>query len=176
VNKRWIVFVLVAVLVLVALYVASLGLNLRRGQRDARAPEPTPAPEDGDEGALNAPWVRKLKDRMTTRLKGEDLSLEEGPPGCRLRDERLEVPLDAECEYTIAPGDRTRALRPSLVQGSAITLILTQEGYLEVEQGLPSEDEERPSMDVYRNEESAQLVVTGCEVDEAALCLVSLKP
>jgi hypothetical protein len=172
-NSRWLVLLLIALVILLALYVASLGVGLRGGREPGREAEP------GDRRlSLNAPWVRSLRQRMTARLKGEELRLADGPEGCRLDGNHLQVPVGGACEFEIAPADKTRALRLKLVQGSAAAFSLAQAGALAIE-GVPlAPGEASEAYDVYRGTASARLTVTGCETPEegeAAFCRLLLE-
>jgi hypothetical protein len=169
VSSRRLIVLLVLLALLLALFVASLGLGLRgrRGQGPALRPD------------LNAPSVGKLRERLSAPLKGKDLRLEEGVPGCQVRGEQLRIPVGATCTFEIAPANRTRALRPRLAQGTAANLTLEQEDALTIEVDLPLTGDEDERYDVYRNEDKkpARLTVADCKVGEdsgAELCLVSL--
>jgi hypothetical protein len=186
VNRRWLVFVIVAAVLLVVLHLSSVGLAVQR-RRDAnrtagRAPAGEPEEEQEQEGPiLEAPWVQNLRRRLSSPLPGEALHLEEGPAGCRIVDGEAQVPPDAECEWEIAPGKRTHVLRLRLVQGSGLRVTLDQEDALTIDEHVPGAHEEALVLDVYRSDEPAYLYLEGCEdraegeeTQESAPCLVSL--
>jgi len=174
-NRRWIVFVVLAVVVLLALYVASVGV----GARERRSQGPGAGPRDRTASvSLDAPWVQKLRDRLTAKLESKDLSLAGGADGCGLAGTDLLVPVDEECEYEIAPAKRTRALYPKLVQGQSAAFGLEQDDALEIEDEPLAAGAEAERYDVYRGQEPATLTVAECEVnegDEAKFCRVSLE-
>jgi hypothetical protein len=169
------VFCAIALLVLLALYVGSVGV----GARERRGQGPEAGPRDRTASvSLNAPWVQKLRDRLTAKLKSEDLSLAGGADGCGLNGTDLLVPVDEECEYEIAPAKQTRALYPKLVQGQSAAFGLEQDDALEIEDEPLAAGAEVERYDVYRSKEPATLTVAECEVnegDEAKLCRVSLE-
>lgn len=167
------VFCAIALVVLLVLYVASVGVGARERRSDEGQGGGVPLKPD-----LNAPWVQRLRDRLTARLEGKDLRLAEGPAGCRLDGDRLQVPVGGACRFEIAPAKRTRALRLKLVQGRAAAFSLAQEGALAIG-GVPlALGEASEAYDVYRSEKAARLTVAGCETPEggeAALCWLLLE-
>lgn len=182
-NSKWAVFLVLALVILLVLYVASVGV----GARERRSQEPGARPAGRPVSvSLNAPWVQNLRDRLTARLKPEDLRLVGGAPGCRLDGAQWTVPVDGECEFEIAPGERTRALRLKLEQGLSVEFRLEQENALDVEGALSGVGTASDHYDVYRSEEPATLTVETCriEVDDPspgaapageALCRIALE-
>lgn len=163
-NSKWMLFVALAVAILVVLYVASVGVGVQPQDRQVRI-------------RLDAPWVQRLRARLTARLKPEDLRLVGGPASCQPDGAQVALPVGSACQFEIPPADRTRALRLKLVQGQAAALTLRQEGALDIE-NEPLAAGAAHVYDVYRSEEDAQLKLTACQVSEDGgrpLCRVSLE-
>jgi hypothetical protein len=163
---------LIALVVLVALFASSVGLGVRGGR--GKGPALTPD--------LNAPWVQRLRQRMTRSLQEEDLRVEGGSaPGCRIGGGQLQVPTEGACRFAIAAANATRPLRLRLVQGTTVVVTLEQEGALAIEDEPLAAGEAAKSFDVYRNEEDGRLTIAECKVDghdrsdRPAICLISLE-
>ena len=151
----------------------------------------------GDDVALVRPNLQgvtaeRVRKWLTSELKSDDMRVTQGAAqGCALQPNRLLVPPDARCVFSIAANqNQTRRLEVALAGVSeAAEFVLNQENAVSVEETLQPAGTPMP-MDIYRNADGQDAILTfaGCKItsaeteegegeeEETPVCTVQLNP
>ncbi len=130
---------------------------------------------------LQAPSLQQLRQRLTIRLKGSDLTLMSGT-GCTAQDENLSVPQGTTCVFAIRTSDRfTRQLVLAL-QSPAISVDvqLTQPKAISVD-STPAPGNAPFSLDIYANSDRpfADVTLQNCQMPKSKTplaCVLKIIP
>ncbi len=121
---------------------------------------------------LQADWASWARNRLTTKLGSDELTLVAGQAaGCAVATNQLVVPQNTTCQWAIPASDQsTRQLQLQIRDAnSAVTAILEQPNALRLEATLTVSSTVNP-FDIYRNQDGqgATLTLRDCQISSAA--------
>ncbi|MCA9971168.1 MAG: hypothetical protein KC425_13175, partial [Anaerolineales bacterium] len=168
-NSKLLLLVVVVLLLFAALFVAGAAV----GPRSTRPGQPPAIVPD-----LNAPWVQRLRARLTAPLPSDDVRLAGGSDrGCLVGDQQLQMPAGATCTFTLLASGSARQLRLQLAYGRSATATLAQPDALTIDNIQLAPNQPPQTYDVFASPENGRLTLTNCQTPEDAplpLCLISL--